>query len=217
MQTNLFQFFTFVALFFLHVSSIDLHSDCAFWAEGGECEVNPDFMLEECSESCNVKQEYLNDIDAETFYDIVEKDIHGTELNFESFKGRVVYIVNVASQCGYTEENYDMFRNLRKYRMEGLEVLIAPCNQFGSQEPGDEGSISSFVKKQEFVGILLSKSDVNGPRTRPLFTYLKRVTGKGKISWNFDGKFLCSREGKCAIPGPDVEKEIVSLLRQEQL
>ena len=58
-----------------------------------------------------------------SFYEIVEKDISGNEVLFEKFRGKVVYAVNVASQCGYTHENYEMFRYLKKYRPHGTFTL----------------------------------------------------------------------------------------------
>lgn len=62
-------------------------------------------------------------------------------------------------------------------------MTVDPFIQFGRQEPGDAESILSFTKSQSFDGVILSKQDVNGPETRPIFKYLKKVTGKGKIDW----------------------------------
>lgn len=107
-------------------------------------------------------------------YDVEgERDIKGNVLDFSKFQGKVLYIVNVASYCGYTAENYELFRNLKKYRSQGLEIIIAPCNQFGSQEPGSAKAIYDFAETQEFEGLILEKGDVNGENTRPLFKYLK--------------------------------------------
>lgn len=89
-------------------------------------------MLTECKESCaKIQQLHAQGSGIESFYDIVETDISGNELHFSSFKGSIVYIVNVASQCGYTAQNYKMFRSLAKYKDEGLQIVIAPCNQVG--------------------------------------------------------------------------------------
>ena len=118
-----------------------------------------------------------------SFYEIVEKDINGNEVDFSQFKGKVVYAVNVASRCGSTASNYELFRNLQKYKPYGLEILIFPCNQFGRQEPGDGNAISSFAQQQGFDGIILSKGDVNGPETRPSFLFLKHATGRDNINW----------------------------------
>jgi glutathione peroxidase len=138
-------------------------------------------MLENCQKSCFGKSPVSK---LESIYDIDnELDINGQVINFNQFRGKVLYIVNVASKCGYTAENYEMFKKLQKYRSQGLEIILAPCNQFGSQEPGDSGTISNFIRDQEFEGTVLSKADVNGDNTRPLFSYLKKATGKTRISW----------------------------------
>ena len=69
----------------------------------------------------------------ESIYDTKEQDINGQTVDFSDFKGKVLYIVNVASKCGYTQSNYEAFRGLKKYRDQGLEIFLAPCNQFGAQ------------------------------------------------------------------------------------
>jgi glutathione peroxidase len=154
----------------------------------GECDKNPDYMLTQCAQSCEAvaAQEGANSLDLpESFYDIKEKDANGREINYSSFRGKVVYIVNVASQCGYTASNYATFRQLAQYRddPDGLEILIFPCNQFGEQEPHNESIILQFAERQQFNGIVMSKADVNGPETRPTFRFLKSKTGKRHINW----------------------------------
>ena len=87
-------------------------------------------MLVDCKESCLKAQQLSNGGRAmASFYDIVETDIDGNTVDFSSFRGSIVYIVNVASQCGYTAQNYETFRSLAKYKDEGLQIVIAPCNQ----------------------------------------------------------------------------------------
>lgn len=85
---------------------------------------DPDYMLVSCSESCA-----RLDSDVNSLYDVVETDINGEDISFDSFRGSIVYIVNVASQCGYTAENYELLRNLQQYRSSGVIMVIAPCNQ----------------------------------------------------------------------------------------
>ena len=202
----------------------DEHEDCQFWADNGECESNPGYMLTSCAEACAKKSRGppvppTADMPA-TLYDIVEKDIHGEPLPMSTFKGKVLYIVNVASYCGYTADNYEMFRKLKPYRDQGFEIILAPCNQFGFQEPGDGTAITTFAQeKQQFEGVILSKADVNGPETRPLFAFLKHVTSKDNIDWNFDGKFLVSRDGQISHlpPGIDVEREIREMVGSGEL
>ena len=85
---------------------------------------DPDYMLQSCSESCARLESDINSL-----YDVVETDIDGKDISFDSFRGSIVYIVNVASQCGYTAENYELLRKLQPYRSSGLITVIAPCNQ----------------------------------------------------------------------------------------
>lgn len=120
---------------------------------------------------------------ARIIIEIEETDINGNPVYFENFQGKVIYVVNVASRCGYTQSNYELMRNLRQYIPMGLQLIIAPCNQFAGQEPGDKFAIANFADKQGFEGVILSKGNVNGAQTRPLFEYLKSVTGKHYIAW----------------------------------
>lgn len=217
----------------------DQNESCEFWASIGECKKNPRYMLQFCALSCDRVNNQAKDI-PKSFYDIVEKDIHGNEITFDRFKGKVVYVVNVASQCGYTEENYKTFKALQKYYDSGLEIVLAPCNAFGGQEPGSPNDIYHFASRKGFSGIILEKDEVNGVAARPTFQYLKHATGKDHIEWyvvlctsphisyrspnnclmllcccfrrNFDGKFLVDREGNAYQVGNNIEQQIQSLL-----
>ena len=162
----------------------DEHENCAYWASTGECGKNPGYMLVNCKKSCKAASTPRQEgpIPA-SFYDIVETDIEGREFKFDIFQGKVVYVINVASYCGYTDENYRMFRELKKYQPEGFVVVLAPCNSFGFQEPGDDVAIRTFAAKEEFSGMILSKAEVNGVDSRPSFRYLKHATGFGNIKW----------------------------------
>jgi glutathione peroxidase-family protein len=163
--------------------TIDHHESCEFWASIGECSKNPSYMINYCAPSCKkVEEETLAKI-PDSFYDIIEHDIHGNEIDFHRFQGKVLYIVNVASYCGYTEENYAMFQKLQKYFVDGLEIILQPCNAFGSQEPGEVKDIVTFAEGKGFSGIILKKGEVNGERTSPLFRYLKQTTGRNRITW----------------------------------
>lgn len=175
------------------------HESCEFWAKSGECDSNPVYMKNSCAEACAKFGKPAPDLKdlPDSIYQIEETDIEGQPLRFSEFQGKVLYIVNVASYCGYTDEGYALLRSLAQYREQGLETIIAPCNQFGFQEPGDATAIREFaVEKHSFDGVILSKKDVNGPGTRPLFSFLKGVTGTNNIDWNFDGKYLVSRTGQ---------------------
>ncbi len=117
----------------------------------------------------------------------------------DKYQGKVVLLVNVASQCGLTPQ-YEQLQALHeKYGKEGLAIVGVPCNQFGKQEPGSAKQIREFCTKNYGVEFdMLAKVDVNGEDACPLYKFLtsKKSNGKfaGKINWNFE-KFLISREG----------------------
>ena len=113
---------------FLYAGEVtDEHESCPHWAEIGECEKNPNYMLQSCKKSCaSAKTAPPPSSRYKSFYDIVEKDINGNTVNFSDFEGSIVYLVNVASQCGYTASNYAMFKKLTKYLSAGLKIVLAP-------------------------------------------------------------------------------------------
>lgn len=134
-----------------------------------------------------------------SIYDFNVKDARGNAVDLSIFKGKVLLIVNVASQCGLTNSNYTELTQLyKKYRDQGLEILAFPCNQFGNEEPGSNEEILEFACtrfKAEYP--VFEKVDVNGEGAHPLYKFLK--SSKGGISgenieWNF-AKFLVDREG----------------------
>lgn len=128
------------------------------------------------------------------------KGLDGKEVDLSKYEGKVVMIVNVASQCGLTPQ-YKALQDLQEtYKDKGLVVLGFPCNQFGEQEPGSATEIREFCTKNYGVTFdLFSKIDVNGENAAPLYKFLtseETNPGKsGKIGWNFE-KFLVSRDGK---------------------
>ncbi|HEY6168314.1 MAG TPA: glutathione peroxidase [Verrucomicrobiae bacterium] len=133
-----------------------------------------------------------------SLYDIPLKDIHGKDASLKAWQGKVLLIVNVASQCGYTPQYSGLEALHRKYKDRGLVVLGFPCNQFGGQEPGSEAEILKFCKSNYDVTFpLFGKIDVKGPNQHPLYATL---TGKsspfpGNVKWNF-AKVLVGRDGK---------------------
>ena len=157
-------------------------------------------------------------------YDITVKDIDGSDVSLDNYKGKVLLIVNVASKCGLTPQYEGLEALYQKYKDQGLEILAFPCNQFLEQEPGTNEEIQSFCSLTYNVTFpLFDKIDVNGENESPLYTYLKeqapfkgypegteefasmldeihQKTGTGfnqgdAIRWNF-GKFLVSKDGK---------------------
>jgi glutathione peroxidase-family protein len=126
-----------------------------------------------------------------SFYDITEKNAKGDAVSFASFKGKVVYGVNVASKCGYTSSGYDLLKKLSA--KEGVEVALFPCNQFGAQEPGSDAEVASFCALKGVEGAnVFTKGDVNGPNTRPTYKFLKEKGILGDVAWNFAVRCLSS-------------------------
>jgi glutathione peroxidase len=136
---------------------------------------------------------------AKSIYDIKVKTIDGAEQTLETYRGKVLLIVNVASRCGFTPQ-YSGLENLwKEYRNKGLVVLGFPCNQFGAQEPASDAEIKSFCSTTYDVTFpMFSKVDVNGEAAHELFKFLRAAApGAGEtdaIRWNF-GKFVVSKDG----------------------
>ncbi|MCC2595555.1 glutathione peroxidase [Pusillimonas sp. MFBS29] len=126
--------------------------------------------------------------------------IDGETIDFSDYQGKVLLIVNVASECGFTPQYKGLQTLFETYRDQGLLVLGFPCNQFGRQEPGEPAQIAGFCTQQYGVTFpLFEKIDVNGPGAHPLYTWLKTrksgVLGSQSIKWNFT-KFLLGRDGE---------------------
>ena len=124
----------------------------------------------------------------------------GKELDLASKKGKVLLVVNTASQCGFTPQYEGLEEIYQKYRDQGFEVIGFPCNQFGNQEPGSNEEIQEFCKLNFGVTFpLMQKIDVNGENASPLFDWMKAeakgLMGSKSIKWNFT-KFLINREGE---------------------
>jgi glutathione peroxidase len=116
------------------------------------------------------------------------------------YQGHVLLVVNVASRCGFTSQYKGLQALYEKYKEQGFSVLGFPCNQFGSQEPGDEANIKNFCETNYAITFpMFAKVDVNGHDADPFFKWLKSskpgVLGTEGIKWNFT-KFLVSREGE---------------------
>jgi glutathione peroxidase len=139
---------------------------------------------------------------AQTVYEFSATLLNGPTLSLEEFRGRVLLIVNTASQCGFTPQYAGLEDLYRAYRDRGFEVLGFPCNQFGAQEPGSAEEIGAFCLKNFGVSFpLFAKIDVNGPLAHPLYGFLKQkkpgilgIFGARGIKWNFT-KFLVDRKG----------------------
>jgi len=155
-------------------------------------------------------------------YDFKAMDKHGTEIALSDYQGKVILVINSATQCGFTPQ-YDGLQDLyEKFKGEGLVILDFPCNQFGNQAPGSDEEIYSFCDANYGVTFpIFSKIEVNGENAHPLFKYLVSQKGfdgfeethplsskldkmlsaddpdyknKPSIKWNFT-KFLIDRKG----------------------
>ena len=127
------------------------------------------------------------------------KNITGQEESLAKYQGKVLLVVNVASNCGATKQYKELETLHETYGDKGLAVVGFPCNQFGKQEPGTEAEIVEFCKAKYDVKFdLFSKVDVNGDAACPLYKLLTSVdakpAGTGPIKWNFE-KFVIGRDG----------------------
>lgn len=132
------------------------------------------------------------------FYDYKVKNISGEDVSMSEYKGKVLFIVNTASKCGFTKQYEGLEELYEKYKDQGFVILGFPCNQFGAQEPGGNEEIKNFCTSTFSVTFpMMSKIDVNGDDADPLYKFLKKEKGGilgDDIKWNFT-KFLIDREG----------------------
>jgi glutathione peroxidase len=157
---------------------------------------------------------------ASSVHDFTLDALNGTPTPLANFKGKVMLVVNVASQCGYTYQYEALQAVYKKYQGEGLVVAGFPANNFGGQEPGSNEQIGAFCKSKFGVTFpMFSKISVKGADKAPLYQFLTDKTANpktgGEIQWNFT-KFLVDRNGKVlARFEPDVEpdsKEVASAI-----
>ncbi len=144
------------------------------------------------SNSTNKGNENLDDIN-----DITVLDMNKNEINLSDYNGKVLLIVNVASECGFTPQYEGLQDIYEKYNSHGFEILAFPCNDFGGQEPGTNEQIQNFCKTNFGVTFkLFDKIKVLGEDKSHLYERLihNPSTEKGDVKWNFE-KFLISKEG----------------------
>ncbi len=133
-----------------------------------------------------------------TLSDFTANTLTGEEQPLSAYDGKVVLVVNTASECGFTPQYQGLQELHTKYADDGFAVLGFPCNQFGGQEPGGAEEIGAFCEKNYGVTFpLFEKVDVNGDRAHPLFQWLRQERSGlmgSAIKWNFT-KFLVGRDG----------------------
>ena len=135
-----------------------------------------------------------------TIYDFEARQIDGRDMALSQFKGKAMLIVNTASQCGFTPQFSGLEELHKVYAEKGLVVVGFPCNQFGAQDPGNDGEIASFCQVNYDVSFpMMSRIDVNGPSAHPLYQWLcgqaPGLLGSKSIKWNFT-KFLVGKDGR---------------------
>lgn len=169
------------------------------------------------------------------FYDFEAQDKMGVSIKMDEYAGKVMLVVNTATECGFTPQYDDLQDLYEKYEEAGLEILDFPCNQFGNQAPGTNEEIASFCDSRYGITFpQFSKVDVNGENALPLFQFLQKEKGfegfnpnhpltpivesmiermhpnyknEADIKWNFT-KFLIDREGNVIArfePTEDIE------------
>lgn len=149
-----------------------------------------------------------------TIYDFQAKMLEGEQKKFSEYQGKVLLIVNTASQCGLTPQFEGLEQLYQDYQSKGLIILGFPCNQFAHQDPLTNEEIGGFCQRNYGVSFpMFAKVDVNGSTAHPLYQYLtaeaKGILGSQKIKWNFT-KFLINQEGK-------VIKRYAPLIKPEKI
>jgi glutathione peroxidase len=159
---------------------------------------------------------------ASGIYSFTLNSIDGKPAPLADYKGKVVLVVNVASQCGYTPQYSALEATYEKYRDQGFVILGFPANNFGAQEPGTNEEIKTFCTRKYSVTFpMYAKISVKGPDQSPLYAYLTKDTAPGitgDIKWNFT-KFLIDRNGNVLqrfepAVTPD-SKEVVSAIEKQ--
>ena len=129
-----------------------------------------------------------------SLYDFSPQSLDGKPMPLAAFKGKVVLVVNVASECGYTPQYEGLQALQAAYADRGFSVVGFPCNQFGGQEPGTPAAIQAFCSSKFHVTFpMADKVDVKGPRQAPVYAFLTHDLGEPK--WNFH-KYLVGKDGQ---------------------
>ena len=140
----------------------------------------------------NIKADY-----SKLAYDYKFNDIDGNDLNLNKFKNKVIVVVNVASQCGFTKQYEDMQKVWVKYQDKGVVMLGVPSNDFGKQEPGSSEEIKNFCEAKFGITFpMTEKVSVKGENAHPFYIWARENHGKSTIpKWNFH-KIIIGKDGK---------------------
>jgi glutathione peroxidase len=151
------------------------------------------------------------------------KTLDGKEVDLSKYQGKVVLLVNVASECGYTPQYKGLQALHEKFAAKGLAVVGVPSNDFGKQEPGSSAQIADFCKKNYGVQFdMLEKVAIKGKDAAPLYQFLtskeKNPKFGGEVKWNFT-KFLIGKNGQIVArfePGVKPEdKQVIDAIEAE--
>ena len=131
------------------------------------------------------------------FFDLNIKSINNKVIDLNSFSGKTILLVNVASKCGFTNQYSDLQKLYDDYKNRGLIVIAVPSNQFGGQEPGSNEEIKNFCETNFNINFpITDKVDVKGLNAHEIYKWAERNFGKSTIpKWNFH-KILINKEGK---------------------
>jgi glutathione peroxidase len=135
-----------------------------------------------------------------SIYDFEAQSIDGKPAQFASQRGKVLLVVNTASQCGFTPQFAGLEQLWQTYRDRGLVVVGFPSNEFGGQDPGSNDQIAEFCQLNYGVSFpMMAKVEVNGANAHPLWKWLTKeapgILGSQAVKWNFT-KFLVGRDGR---------------------
>ena len=130
-------------------------------------------------------------------YDFNFNDLDGSNINLSEYKNKVIIVVNVASQCGFTKQYEDMQKIWEKYQSKGVIMLGVPSNDFGNQEPGNNKEIKSFCESKFGITFpMTEKVIVKGEKAHPFYLWAKKNYGKPAVpKWNFH-KIIIGKKGK---------------------
>ena len=130
-------------------------------------------------------------------YDFNFNDLEGNLLKLSEYRNKVIVVINVASQCGFTSQYEDMQKIWKKYQNKEIVMLGVPSNDFGKQEPGNSKDIKNFCEAKFGITLpMTEKVSVKGEKAHPFYKWAKENYGKSAIpKWNFH-KIIIDREGK---------------------
>jgi len=185
-------------------------------------------MRRECQTACEESDskmgiESYSDIQIiKSFFQLSALDIDKNTFDFSNLEGKITVVVNVASQCGYTESHYRGLKELYDQVKEtnSVEILAFPSNQFGSQEPGSCEEIKRFAVEEKGAEYrMMNKIDVNGPGADHVYKFLKREAGPPSIAWNFATYFVISPTGEVrsysGVEPMDLKEIVFGMLEKE--